>query len=135
MFGWVFTKVLGFLSGGVIEQVAGVLNKRADTQALTHGQDTVAATQIVASQMQAEIEARKEQRAFSSEHGWIVTFFAIPIIAHVWAIVLDSIFHLNWAIAKLPAPFDEYEGKIILAFFVVVPAASVVQRIVGTIWK
>jgi hypothetical protein len=43
------------------------------------------------------------------------------------AIVLDSIFHLGWNIAKLPAPWDGYAWIILSSFIVVSPVAPVLS--------
>lgn len=36
---------------------------------------------------------------------------------HLLLVTLDTCFALGWRIAKFPAPFDEWEGMILLSFF------------------
>lgn len=36
---------------------------------------------------------------------------------HLLLVTLDTCFALGWKIAKFPAPFDEWEGMILLSFF------------------
>jgi len=36
---------------------------------------------------------------------------------HLLLVTLDTCFGLGWKIAKFPAPFDEWEGMILLSFF------------------
>jgi hypothetical protein len=132
---WLFSWLLKLFSSDVINSVARYLEKQADTTAIMHGQDTTAATQVVVAQMQAEIAARAEQANFSSRHDKLVAWIASAFILHIWMGVLDACFHLNWKIGVLPAPFDEWEGPIILSFFIVTPAASLAKTVIAKVWK
>lgn len=131
IFGW----LLKIASSGVIDKITGYLTARSADATTQHSDDAKAATQIVVAQMQAEVDTRKVQAEQAGKHGWLVTFLALPFGLHVWAIVLDSIFHLGWKVAALPSPMDNWEGQIILSFFIVVPAAAAATHIVKSIWK
>lgn len=127
--------IINLLSSPFIGAVTNVLNKRVDAAVETHKMDTAAATQMVVAQMQAEIEARKAQSAMSSRHDWIVSWLGGAFVFHVFMIVLDSVFHLNWNVSALPKPMDEWEGQIILALCCVGPTTNIVNRVVGRVWK
>lgn len=36
---------------------------------------------------------------------------------HLLLVTLDTCFKLGWAVPKFPAPFDEWQGAILLSFF------------------
>lgn len=83
----------------------------------------------------AEIKAR--QAIIVAEQGWWVTAMIRPAIAwpfviHIGLIVIDTIrvspglFALEpWGIATLPAPYDEYEMIIVVAYFGMRPIEKV----------
>jgi hypothetical protein len=48
-------------------------------------------------------------------------------VLYYGAIVLDSMFHLDWQIDKLPAPWDQYSWVILSSFIVVSPVAPVLS--------
>jgi hypothetical protein len=43
------------------------------------------------------------------------------------SIVLDSMFHFGWDIAKLPSPWDQYAWIILSSFIIVSPVAPVLS--------
>jgi hypothetical protein len=59
--------------------------------------------------------------------GWfVVTRWISPSIVHPFAVqlnavVLDSVFNFPWGIAKRPSPIDEWQGAVLLFFFLVRP--------------
>lgn len=136
---FIFTTILGWLmkfaSSKLVEQVTDYLTKRSNDIAVMHGQDTTAATQIVVAQMQAEIAARAEQGKFSSRHDKLVAWIASAFILHIWMLVLDRCFHLGWNIELLPDPLSDWEGRIILSFFIVTPTASLAKTVIERVWK
>lgn len=131
MFAW----LLKIFTSQTIGKITDYLTARSSDLATTHGHDTKAATDIVVAQMQAEIEARKAQVAFTSRHDTLVTWIASAFILHVWMIVLDRCFHLGWNVPALPKPLDEWEGTIILSFFIVTPAATLAKAVIAKVWK
>lgn len=46
-----------------------------------------------------------------------VALVAIPTSFHYAAIAIDKTYNMGWNIALLPAPMDDYQGRIILGFF------------------
>lgn len=132
---FILTWVLKFVSSGVVDRVADYLTKRSNDQAVMHGQDTQAATEIVVAQMKAEIAAREEQGKFTSRHDKLVAWIAAPFILHVWMLALDICFHLDWEIGLFPDPLNEWEGRILLSFFIVPPAATIAKAVAAKVWK
>ncbi len=58
---------------------------------------------------------------------------AFPFIAHLWAVGMDTIFKLGWQIDAFPAPFDEWQGAILLSFFGVAGGVGIARAIAGAI--
>ena len=56
---------------------------------------------------------------------------AVPFVAHTWAVALDTTFKFGWGIPKFPAPFDQYEGAILLSFFGLSGATGIFKAIAG----
>ncbi|GJE31521.1 hypothetical protein LDDCCGHA_1701 [Methylobacterium oxalidis] len=48
---------------------------------------------------------------------------------HFGAIVLDSTCHFNWAVAKLPSPYDKMEWSIVMAVIGVSGVAATVRKV------
>ena len=85
--------------------------------------------------MEAEIETNRQKVMMNRlmmerwETRWIIPGFAFIMMFHVGAVVLDSVFMFeNWQVAALPGPIADWEGQIILSFFVVVPAKDLISR-------
>ena len=49
------------------------------------------------------------------------------VLSYFTAIVCDSMFHLGWEIAKLPAPWDGYAWVILQSFVVMTPAKPLIS--------
>lgn len=68
----------------------------------------------------AERQAAKEIRLATAGY-WemrVLSFLAaLPFIVHAFAVGLDTTFKLGWRIPAFPAPFDQYQGQIIIFFF------------------
>jgi hypothetical protein len=67
----------------------------------------------------------------------IILVLAGSVAIHFSAIMLDStpfLWHQvgSWAIPKPPAPYDDYEGKIVLSFFIMAPIAPIASAV--TAW-
>jgi hypothetical protein len=48
-------------------------------------------------------------------------------VLYYGSIVLDSMFHLDWDVAKLPSPWDQYAWIILSSFIIVSPVAPVLS--------
>jgi len=130
-------KLLGWIGGGAFDallgRVADLLQRKASDDLARYQTGVAADTQIAIAQVNAQIEARKEQvKLIEADRGWWVTAWLRPLIVypcvlHFGAIVLDSTFRFGWGIAKLPPPYDGYEQTIILSFFIARPFEKVAR--------
>ena len=103
---WLITKILSWLSGGVLDRVLGHLERRAASDVERERIRAETAQVFV----HAEIESRRAARDIViAEQGWWVTAlirpaFAYPLAVYYAAIIADSLFHFDWNVAALPAP-------------------------------
>ena len=118
--------LLSWLGGGVLDRLLAHFEKRQDTGL---ERDKLVAT-LTVEEIKAEIETRKLQKELREiEAGWWVTrwispFIVYPLAIHLNAVIIDSIFRFSWDVAKLPSPIDEWQGAILLSFFLVRPVES-----------
>ncbi|MFN3349634.1 hypothetical protein [Pseudorhodoplanes sp.] len=137
MMAQILFKLLGLLGGGALDallsRIADLLQRRASDDLARYQTGVAGDTQIAIAQVNAQIEARKEQaKLIEADRGWWVTAWVRPLIVypcvlHFGAIVLDSTFRFGWGIAKLPPPYDGYEQAIILSFFIARPFEKVAR--------
>lgn len=133
--------MMGLISGlllglpGLAEKLLGYLAKRADTAVQIQGQAVAGDVAVTQAQLQAYVEERKaiaHERAAQSLSPWtawmIPTAFGLCML-HFGAIVLDSTFHFNWAVAKLPTPYDAMEQSIVMAMIGVAGVSATVRKI------
>lgn len=63
----------------------------------------------------------------------LITFLiAASFTLHLVLVALDTCFGFGWRIAKFPAPFDEWQGLIILSFFGVQVAGNITRTVAAT---
>lgn len=119
----VLSGLLRLLSGGLLDQVVGLLRARQDREGQRDRLDTEAAMAAV----QAELEARRAAADIvRAEQGWWLTamirpLFVLPLAVWWAAVILDSIGRFAWSVAALPAPLDEWAGWIIAGYFLTAP--------------
>ena len=95
------------------------------------------AADLAIREIEAGIEARKRahELRLATAGFWemrLLTFaIALPFVAHLWAVWLDTQFRLGWKIPKFPEPMDEWQGAILLSFFGIYTLGKAVQS-VGT---
>jgi hypothetical protein len=95
------------------------------------------AADLAIREIEAGIEARKRahELRLATSGFWemrLLTFaIALPFVAHLWAVWLDTQFRLGWKIPKFPEPMDEWQGAILLSFFGIYTLGKAVQS-VGT---
>lgn len=126
--------LLGGLGSSVLAPVLGYFTSK-DTITL---QGFQAATAADVGQYEAYLNAQTEIETLkASQNMW----FGARLISlagggltvfYFGSIVLDSMFHFGWAIAKLPSPWDEHAWQILVSFFLVTPAAPVLSAV--TAW-
>lgn len=73
-------------------------------------------------------QTAKEVRVATSgnwEMRVLTVAIALPFVAHLWAVGLDTLFQFGWKVPKFPAPFDETGHAVLLSFFGLVGARAV----------
>lgn len=133
--GWVFDFGMKFISSGLVEKITGFLAKASDNAAANRQAEVKAATDIVVAHLNEQVEARKAQKELSARHDKIVSWIAGAFAFHITMIVLDSVFHLGWKVDSLPAPMDDWEGRIVLALCCAAPTSALVKSVVSKVWK
>jgi hypothetical protein len=128
---WLLTLITKLLGSTLLEKVASILEKRADAQVAMRTSDNVTGAAVAASILQAEIETNKIKVANNIWWGAkvIILSAGIPASAHMGAVFLDSMFHFEWSIAKIPAPCDGYQRDIVLSFFILAPTMKLVDAV------
>lgn len=77
------------------------------------------------------------QVAVVNGKGWLFPlFFIIPVGLHFSAVCVYSVFWcrgcmypVQWSIAALPAPFDNWEGVVVTSYFVGALGKDIVTRL------
>jgi hypothetical protein len=93
------------------------------------------AADLAIREIEAGIEARKRahELRLATSGFWemrLLTFaIALPFVAHLWAVWLDTQFRLGWKIPKFPEPMDEWQGAILLSFFGIYTLGKAVQSV------
>ena len=93
------------------------------------------AADLAIREIEAGIEARKRahELRLATSGFWemrLLTFaIALPFVAHLWAVWLDTQFRLGWKIPKFPEPIDEWQGAILLSFFGIYTLGKAVQSV------
>lgn len=120
---------------GIADKLFDYLGKKTDANVLKNQAGITGDIAVNQAALTAYIEERKviaAEKAKLSESLW--TVWMIPTaflfaIAHFAAIVLDSMLHLGWAIAKLPAPYDQLQWTIIGSVIGVSGISGVIRRV------
>lgn len=119
MWGW----LLSLLTSGFLDKLLNYYTQKNTVEG-----------QVAVETIKGEIETRKLQsQIIINESGWSVSrwmrpFVFYPLGLHLNLVILDSIFHFPFDIARLPAPMDQWQGAIILSFFLVRPIEKALMR-------
>ena len=70
----------------------------------------------------------------------LITFLiAVPFVLHLWLVAYDTLTAgtsweiTGWSVAAFPAPFNEWEGAILLSFFGIYAAGKVGMGLVSSL--
>lgn len=103
--------------------------------------DRKLAADLAAKDIEAQIAARQNAREIrlASAGFWemrlITAVIAGCFTLHLVLVTLDTCFGIGLRVAKFPAPFDEWEGAILLSFFGVMAAEKGVTAIAAAIGR
>ena len=84
----------------------------------------------------ADRAAAKEIRLATAgfwEMRLITVLIAAPFVLHLNLVALDTCFKLGWRIPAYPAPFDQWQGAILLSFFGVHVVGQGITALAGAI--
>lgn len=119
-------KIVKFLLGPLGDIFTGITNYKTQKAILDAG----LLKEVIMSDI--EINRMKLQMAAINKEWWVTRWimpaFAYPMAIHLGAVVADSIFFFDWDVAALPGPIAEWEGQIVLSFFIVGTAERVVTK-------
>lgn len=116
--------VAGWFVGGSLEKILDVIEKKMD--------DETKKEEIKADVTKTWINA--QSNLLVGRTWWFQLFFILPMAVHWAALNWVSTFPMwGWVVHPLPSPFDEYEGMIIGALFIVDGSKAIVGRVAGAL--
>ena len=125
----IFVKwIAGWLTGGALNTLKDIWFKYKDS--------AVESERIQAEWAKAKLDAMLQVRLATAgfwEMRLITFLIAVPFVFHLWAVWLDTQFQFGWKIAAFPAPFNEWQGAILLSFFGIYAAGKVGMGVVGAL--
>lgn len=127
--------VIRWLTGDLVGQLTKAYQARLDAQ--NDEQKLVAG--LVAKDIEARIEAKRQatEIRLATAGFWemrLVTFTIAGCFSlHLLLVTLDTCFRLGWRIPAYPAPFDDWQGAILLSFFGVQVVGQSVSAIASAI--
>jgi hypothetical protein len=93
------------------------------------------AADLAIREIEAGIDARKQahELRLATSGFWemrlLTLAIAVPFVAHLWAVWLDTQFRFGWEIPKFPEPMDDWQGAILLSFFGIYTLGRTVQSV------
>lgn len=140
----ILLKLLSMVWGqlpNIMGLVATYLGKKDDNATTRLNTQVTASTAIVQSVTSADVALNtlKVQESINDSKWW-VTAWEKPLLfylcaLHFGAVVIDTTFSFHWGIPKLPAPYDTYQGVVLLSDVIVMSTAGLTQKVVASIWK
>jgi len=131
MWGAIVRWITGDLIGQLTRAYETKLKAENDTQRLVAD----AAIRDIEAQIEAKrqsTEIRKQTAGFWEMR--LITFLVAGCFTlHLVLVTLDTCFRLGWGVPKYPAPFDEWQGAILLSFFGVQVVGHGIQAIAAAI--
>jgi hypothetical protein len=127
-----WTALLNILTGGLLDKVLGYFQQREAARLNAMSTDQRHAHELKMAARQDAKEIRLATAGFW-EMRVITVLIAAPFVVHLWLVGIDTNWPQPWDVAKWPAPFDEWEGAILLSFFGVAGAVGVGRAVAGSI--
>jgi len=135
-----FMSILNWISGGLLDKITNpLLQAYRDKLAADTSDKKLEAEQRI---KQLELEQQQRNNAkeirLATSGFWemrLLTFLiALPFVIHLWIVAWDTWdTSINLRIPSLPAPFDEWQGAILLSFFGVTVIGSGIKAVAGAI--
>ncbi|MDQ3024121.1 MAG: hypothetical protein M3R04_07040 [bacterium] len=111
--------ILGWFGGNPLDKLLGAYEKHQDTAA---ERDKTRA-KVLEAQISSELErVRLSNQVRLATAGFIEMRAITGVVAgcfalHLLLVTLDTCFAFGWKIAAFPAPFDQWQGTILLSLF------------------
>ncbi|NLS08141.1 hypothetical protein HGP14_33645 [Rhizobium sp. P32RR-XVIII] len=127
--------LLGWLTGDLAGALTKAYQAKLDAQNEEQRVIADAAIEQLKAQVQAQANAKEIRLATAGfwEMRLITAVIAGCFSLHLLLVTLDTCFVLGWGIPKYPAPFDEWQGTILLSFFGVQVAGQSITAIASAI--
>ncbi len=131
--------ILKWLFGWVTGDLATALTRAYDLKLKADTDDKRIVADALIADLQRQIAAQQNARdiRLASAGFWEMRLTTAAIAGcftlHLLLVTLDTCFGLGWRIPKFPAPFDEWQGSILLSFFGVQAATQGVAAIAAAI--
>lgn len=102
--------LVSFLTGGSLEKILDVINTKMDND-------------VKREELKAEVTEtwiKAQASLLVGRTWWFQLFFIVPMALH-WTMLnwVSTFPQWGWTVLALPSPFDQYEGMIISALFLV----------------
>lgn len=132
--------ILNWISGGLLEKITNPLAQayRDKLAAETSEQKLLAEQNIKRLELEQEQRNNAKEIRLATAGFWemrLISFLIVlPLTIHLWLISWDTWdTSINLRIPPLPAPFDEYQGVILLSFFGANVVGSGIKAVAGAI--
>ena len=124
--------ILNWFSGGLLDKLLGFVERRESERLAAMNSEQQRAHEDRLAARQAAKEIRLATAGFWEMR--LMTFLiAAPFVAHLWLVGIDTMWPQPWNVEKWPAPFDEWEGAILLSFFGVSVVGTGIKAVAGAI--
>lgn len=127
--------IIKWLTGSLVGQLTEAYKARLAASNETERLIADAAIKHLEAEMQARAGAKEIRLATAGfwEMRAIAAVIAGCFALHLLLVTLDTCFSLGWRVAAFPAPFDQWEGTILLSFFGVQVAGQGITAIAAAI--
>lgn len=132
--------ILNWISGGLLEKITNPLLQayRDKLAADTSEKKLLAEENIKRLELEQVQRNNAKEIRLATAGFWemrLLTFLiALPLTIHLWLVTWDTWDNsINLRIPALPAPFDEYQGVILLSFFGATVVGNGIKAVAGAI--
>ncbi len=111
--------ILSWLGGGVLDKLLTAHSKHQDT-AVEHDKTRA---KVLEAQISSELERQRlaNQVRLATAGFWEMRLITGTVAGcftlHLLLVTLDTCFAFGWKISAFPAPFDQWQGTILLSLF------------------
>jgi hypothetical protein len=131
--------ILNWFSGGLLDKLLGFVERR-EAARLAAMNDEQRRAHNERMQIRQNAKAIRLATASFWEQRILAAAIALPFVVHLYLVAYDTFWPQPWNVEKWPAPFDEWEGIILLSYFGVVGLTTSVRAVASaraaqTVWR